>query len=437
MRKRANYRAQSNSLLPVLLISACLSPTTLLAQDASPVDQPTLAELERMKAQIERQKQQLSGQIKQLADQQRVINSQAQQIDRMINRLSPQNSIPEMAVPPDAKQARSAQAPSQTKDPDTPVGQRAEAEQAERRTTTDIPIFADIGGVLTPRGQFALEPRVDYTHSGVTRFFFQGVEIVDVVLVGLFELTDADRNTLTNSLTARYGITDRFEIDAEVSYLFRNDRITNEAVSLDNQTLVRDLSGNGVGDAEIGLHYQLNRAGRGSPVFVANFRAKSDLGEGPFEIARDQDGLELELPVGSGFWTLEPSMTMLYTLDPAVLFFNTGYLFNMAKDVNAQIGDTIVSRVNPGDSIRAGFGIGVGLNETLSFSLGYEHNYVLGTKTRIEQSRFKTNSLHVGSFLFGLSLALTDNLGLNLSTQLGVTDDAPDMRISLRLPIRF
>lgn len=405
-----------------------------MAQQADP---PALAELEQLKAQIERQKQQLSDQLRHLADQQRVIENQAQQIDRLISRMASESKIPDMAVSDSENRRKSVQAQQQAQAPDQPARQRSDAEEAKRKTRTDIPIFADIGGVLTPGGQFTVEPRVEYAHSSVTRFFFQGVEIVDVVLVGLFELTDADRNTLTGSLTARYGITDRFEIDAEIPYLYRNDRITNEAVSLDNQTLVRDLSGNGVGDAEIGLHYQLNRAGRGSPVFVANFRAKSDLGTGPFDIERDADGLEQELPVGSGFWALEPSVTVLYSLDPAVLFLNAGYLFNMAKSVDTRIGDTHIARVNPGDSIRVGSGIGIGLNEKLSFSLGYEHSYVFGTKTLVENTQFKTNSLHVGSFLFGLSLALTDRLGLNLSTQIGVTDDAPDARIGLRLPMRF
>ncbi|GEQ98458.1 hypothetical protein JCM17844_20950 [Iodidimonas gelatinilytica] len=448
---------KSNTSISILVIGgAFLLPCTMaLAQDQiqstgepdSSLEAADRTELQQLKQQIDRQRQQLSQQAQQLEQQRQVIEMQANRIEQVLSRQSASASPSTQTTPleetkPSVRQQaqnqpRPAPAPATTET----VGQQAEADNAAQSQTnaraTEVSIFADVGGVLTPKGHFSLEPRIDYTQSGVNRFFFQGVEIVDVVLVGLFELTDADRDTVTSSLTARYGITDRWEIDAQIPYLYRNDRITNEVVGLDNRRQIRELSGNGVGDAEIGLHYQINRAGKGHPVFIANVRGKSDLGKGPFAVERDEDGLELDLPVGSGFWTVEPSLTMIHSLDPAVLFVNAGYLFNLSKSVNALIGDTLIDRVNPGDSIRAGFGLGVGLNDTLSFSLGYEHNHVFGTKTFIADTRQKTSSLEVGSFLFGLSMGLTDHIGLNLNTQLGVTDDAPDVRISLRIPFRF
>ncbi|MBK5911066.1 hypothetical protein CCR85_06120 [Rhodothalassium salexigens] len=433
-----SHAAAASALLRAMVLVGALAGGLALVTGAAAADQAEdapdrTAGRQALRDRLRALQDQITRQQRDLAEQQAVIEAQAREIDRLIRATA---TPAERPTDPAAPTAAARRRPAETDRPPT-VGERDAAETASESRQTDVAIFADVGGVLTPKGQFVLEPRVDVTQAGVNRFFFQGVEVIDVVLVGLFELTDADRLTYTGSLSGRYGITDRFEIDAEIPYVRRDDRITSEAVSLENTRQVAELSGSGLGDPEIGLHYQLNRGRGGWPVFVANARAKSDFGKGPFEIDRDAEGRERELPVGSGFWTLEPSLTMLATLDPAVLFVNAGYLFNLGKDLSTEIGDVRIDRVDPGDTVRAGFGLGVGLNDRLSFSLGYEHNYVLGTETVFEGVRQKSTGLQVGSLLFGISMGLTDRLRLNLNTQVGVTDDAPDMRVGLTLPFRF
>jgi len=49
----------------------------------------------------------------------------------------------------------------------------------------------------------------------------------------------------------------------------------------------------------------------------------------------------------------------------------------------------------------------------------------------------KSNSLHLGSFLFGMGYRVADNVGVNLDMEIGATDDAPDMRAFIRVPIAF
>jgi hypothetical protein len=42
-----------------------------------------------------------------------------------------------------------------------------------------------------------------------------------------------------------------------------------------------------------------------------------------------------------------------------------------------------------------------------------------------------------GSFLFGMGYRVADNVGVNLDMEIGATDDAPDMRAFIRVPIAF
>lgn len=305
-----------------------------------------------------------------------------------------------------------------------------------------VAVLPDVGGILTPKGAFYVEPSFDYTVTSDNRFFFQGVEIVDAILIGVIEATDSDRRGRTASLAARYGITDRLEVDGRVSWVNRNDRISGVAID-DGTTIFRELNGGGLGDAEVGVHYQLTD-GRGFPFTILNLRAKAPTGDGPFDVSRDAKGIETELATGSGFWSIEPSVTFILPTDPAVIFANVGYQMNLSDSPDALIGpNTIVREFNPGDAIRASIGLGLAINDRFSVSFGYDQSNFFRTSTLLEsvatgaQSVTRQQPTAVGSFLVGGSYTLNDRVRLNLNTAFGATDEAPDMRVSLRAQVRL
>jgi hypothetical protein len=304
-----------------------------------------------------------------------------------------------------------------------------------------VDLLADVGGVLTPRGTLVVEPQLEYTYDTANRFFFNGIEIVDALLIGIIEVNKAQRETLTASLAGRYGITSRLEADVRVPFVVRRDRLTRQEVG-EAEESTDTLKMNGLGDIDFGLHYQLNRGNGGWPFFVANLRAQSDSGKGPYDVDPED-----EAPTGSGFWGVEPSLTVIYPSDPAVLFANVGYVYNLASNVDKTFTSgttsTRVEEVDPGDSVRASFGIGFALNDRLSLSLAYEHNWIAGTEQEQvdlgtgERTTTSTDDFQAGSLLFGLSHGISEDIGVNVSVAVGVTDDAPDARITVRVPIAF
>ncbi len=303
-----------------------------------------------------------------------------------------------------------------------------------------VSLFTDVGGILTPKGTLYVEPAIDYTVSADNRFFFQGIEIAEAVLIGAIEATDSSRRAITESVTLRYGVTDRLEIDGRISYVSRDDRITGVAID-DSTPTLRELNGDGIGDAEMGIHYQLNN-GQKFPYTVANLRIKSPSGTGPFDVARDANtGLETELATGSGFWTVEPSLTFILSSDPAVLFANVGYQANLSVSPDEMIGpDNILREFKPGDALRTSLGVGLSLNERLSINFGYDQSYFFRTETITEVQTAagpvlllsEQPTTTVGSFLFGASYAVNDRFRLNFGSSVGATDQAPDARVSLR-----
>lgn len=349
------------------------------------------------------------------------------------------------AVTPIGQAATGAAAEEPQASPAEPVGEAPDTEL--RDETQAISTLYDVGGVLTPAGHFVFEPGFEYSHASANRFTFRGVELQEVLLIGAIEASDADRDLVSANASFRYGVTDRFELEARVPFIYRSDDLTflipvlGEDEALERTT---SLTGSGLGDIEVAGHYQFNSGRNGWPVFVGNAKIKTRTGEGPFDIDRDEFGVEEELPTGSGFYEIEPSLTAILPTDPAVLFANVGYGFRLEDDdINEPIGDFIVEGVDPGDAINASVGMGFAVNDEFSFSLGYKHSLLLETETTLfnpetlQRSTQDSSQLHIGSALFGLSYAVSDRVRINLDFDLGITEDAPDMRASLRVPIQL
>jgi len=410
---------------------------------------PALAaanDLRRLESTIQAQERRLADQEKRLAEQARALEEQRQALlaqQRTLKAMQAQlyggqpQVVPAtmggaggMSPPPQVQQKVPAQAEPAPGTP-PPVGEAPAAEEPKR---PDVAALAEVGGVLTPKGTLVVEPSLSLTHSNINRFVFQGVEIVEAVLVGAIEASDADRDSITLAGTLRYGVTDRLEVEAKLPVTYRDDRVTNLIVSTGAQA-TQELDAFGIGDVEIAGHYQINRGTGGWPYFVGNLRVKSDTGLSPFDIDRNAQGIELELPTGSGFWGVQPSFTAIFPSDPVVFYGNVGYLWNIERSIDETIGASLIGDVNPGDNISVSMGMGFGLNERASFNLGYEHNYITETKTEINGVVTESDSLQVGLLDLGFSYRLSDTVSLNLDVKVGATEDAPDAQATLRVPV--
>lgn len=333
--------------------------------------------------------------------------------------------------------------------PTRPVG---EAPPEREPAQVQAEVLPEGMGVTLPRGRFVLEPSLEYVRSSNNRLVFRGQPIVATLLNGVFEVSDADRDTLVASLSARAGVTRRLEVEARVPFLYRNDTIE----SLQNQgTRVVELSSalesSGIGDVEFGARYQLTSGANGRPIWLAGLRAKSDTGEGPFDVPFDEFGSAQELATGSGYWSVEPSLSVLIPSEPVVLFASLGYGFNLERTLNREIapargtgtpGDPEIPRVflrsfDPGDSISLSFGFGFAVNERFSYTMSYRHSTVLETETVLESGTQSSTQLQVGALTVLGSYRLTPRLTLNASVDVGVTEDSPDLRVAFRVPIRF
>ncbi|HBS26728.1 MAG TPA: hypothetical protein DD827_06325 [Gammaproteobacteria bacterium] len=321
--------------------------------------------------------------------------------------------------------------------------QRTKTRKAIKKANRDVGRLFDEPGVLTPRGGWIFEPAFSFSHSTATKVAIEGLSVLPALAVGLIDVSEVQRNILTGTGAFRYGVSNRIEIEGKVPYTFRqeNNRRREVGVGVSGDE-VNGTEGNGIGDIELSLRYQITSVKPKKPYYLANLRIKSRTGLDPFQVERRQvvnqeDGNVigeelLAQPTGSGFWAVQPSITMVYPTEPSVLFGNLSYLFNLERDLGGTTGV-----IDPGDAIGFNFGVGFSVNPRTSFSLGYDHNIVLKTKTPNSGIDATFDTLQIGSLLIGISHVTKSNRNLSVSLGIGVTDQSTDVNLGIKTPFNL
>lgn len=345
----------------------------------------------------------------------------------------------------DPNSAANQPPPEAAQPPQTAVGQAPEPAATDRPPAV-APIF-DQPGVLTPRGKVVLEPGLQYSYSSSNRVSLVGYTIIPALTIGLIDVREIRRNTWMAAMTGRWGITNRLEIEAKVPYVYRSDTVLSRPQNVGSaQDELFSSSGSGIGDIEFTGRYQLNDGGIDRPYYVGTLRFKTRTGRDPFEVetvtTSNPDAtatLQNELPTGSGFYTLQPGLTVLYPSDPAVFFGSISYQYNFKRSnvsMNTTTGSQFVGDVQPGGVFGFNFGMGLALNDRSSFSIGYDHASV--GKLRVNgQDALNTVRTQLGTLLLGYSQRINKSTTLNVSVGAGVTRDTPDVTLAVRLPILF
>ncbi|CAM4259780.1 transporter [Vibrio agarivorans] len=303
----------------------------------------------------------------------------------------------------------------------------------------DVTDVIQRSGILTPKGKWSFDASMSYTQNSAKKVSVVGYTVLPTLLIGLIEVSDADRTTLTLGLTTRYGLTDATEIELRLPYVYRDDsasaRLLGDGDDGQNGALGEfvdtSVDGGGLGDIELAVRHQFNF--NSTPYWIGGLRVKSNTGKSPYDVSIGDNGAFTEAPTGSGFWSVEPSLSMIYPTAPAVLFANVGYIYNFEDDVTVS-GEKV--KVGLGDTISVGAGIGFAINPELSFNLGWSHKTIL--KSELNGSTTENaKALQLDYFNFGFNYAYSPRSSINISAQAGLTEDAPDFQLTLRVPFNF
>ena len=331
----------------------------------------------------------------------------------------------------------------------------AQAQNNSRQQPNRPPEVAPIGdqpGVLTAPGTYVLEPSMQYGYSSSNRVALVGYTVIPALLIGLVDVREIKRNTFTTAITGRTGLSNRMEVEVKVPYVYRSDAtVSREIFTGTAVERVFDTTGKGMGDVEVAGRYQLNNGGADKGYYIAGLRYKSRTGRDPFEVVTDCErrcigenvtgtGLPLDLPTGSGFHSLQATLTWLYPSDPAVFFGNLSYVHNFKRDDVTRLvrnGEREpLGSLQPGAVLGFNFGMGLALNDKASLSLGYDHS-TIGRMRQNGATSIGSVRTQLGTLLLGYSYRLSAKRSLNIAVGAGVTRDTPDVTLTLRLPMTF
>lgn len=368
-------------------------------------------------------RQQLAEQAKSLAEQQGRLAQEMKKLEAAQRRIESMQT--QLGVPVEAQPERVSQAEQST------FRGRGSAERVD--TSLDVATVFAQPSILTQPGTFVFEPSLQYSFSSSNRVSVIGFSVLNAVIIGGFDISSARRSTWVGSLGGRYGLTDRLEVEARIPFLYRtDDTLTRDfnVVPSVSETLF-GAEGKGLGDIEVAGRYQLNRPKGDDPFYIAGLRFKTRTGKDQFEIPVPLGNPPSELPTGSGFYSLQPSLSAVLPADPAVFFGGINYILNIKRDVGGTVGE-----VDPGDSVGLNFGMGLSLNEKSSFSLGYEHTWVDKT-TQNGSTSSTAMAVQLGTLQAGYAYRLSKRTNLSLSIGAGLTEDTPDTTVTLRVPIKF
>jgi hypothetical protein len=348
---------------------------------------------------------------------------------------APASSAPTGAAPPAGSESAPISGPS------------AEERQARQVVETSATL-SSAGGVLTPKGQIVIDPSFEYDYWSQNQLGVNGFQIIPGITFGNIFVTRFEQNISTAAVTVRGGVTDRLELNAKLPYVY-NAGSTNSLIPVGPSAQLLSLSatGSGIGDVQFGASYQINSGESGWPIFVGNFLFKTVTGVSPFQVPivtlNDPNGQFLsgtptKLATGTGFYSLQPSLTVLLPTAPGVLFANLQFIHNLGRTQNIQDrqgGPPTPVNLQPGEAPALTFGIGFSLNDRAALTLSYQQEHVFTAYANGQAIQGSPYSF--GTFNFGLGYQISEALRLNLSVGIGTGPNTPAAKVLFEVPYKF
>jgi hypothetical protein len=271
------------------------------------------------------------------------------------------------------------------------------------------------GGLLLPMYRWELVPAISYEHSSSDRIVIDGLTVAEVLVIGDIVSEQVVRDTYQLALTGRIGLPWRSQFELRIPYATVREK------SYSAQSLERTSTTSALGDIELAFSHQLTEgAGRDSN-YLASLRWKSKSGQDPYERPGPQ------ATFGSGYHGVQAALTGVWASDPAVFYGAVNYTANIP--VTKSIG-----RIDPGDSYGLQAGLSLALNMDSSLSMALDQRYT--RRTKLDGVQIPGSYLYNAGLALGVSHRTPSGRSIDLSTNIGLTSDSPDVQFTLFAPIR-
>ncbi|MCY1392589.1 hypothetical protein D9M71_74660 [compost metagenome] len=299
-------------------------------------------------------------------------------------------------------------------------------------------------------GRFSFETGLTYSHYDSRQLILNGFLALDTIFLGNIGVDNINADTWTLDLTGRYNANNwQFDINVPVVYresTYESAGAGNSTSQSTDETVTRDPE---IGDVNVGVAWRFLNETQTRPDAVLSLRVKAPTGKDPYGIklvpvaGNDNLNVPEELPTGNGVWSITPGISLVKTVDPAVLFGSLSYTYNLEdsfSDISAQQNSKVGGKVDLGDWFQIGAGVAFALNERMSMSFSFSDLIARKSKLKPDGQDWQSitgSDYNAGYFNWGLTYALSPKLTVVPNLSIGLTPDAPDFSFSIKFPYYF
>lgn len=300
------------------------------------------------------------------------------------------------------------------------------------------------GGALLGTWRVVVEPSLEYDHFSAQNVSISGFTIFQAILIGRVAVEKVKRDIFVPAMTFRLGIKNS-ELNVRIPYLFRQDKIIAPRTGGSTSDLVeKNFSDSAIGDLEAYYYYHLIREGKWRswvPDVIVRLGGKFPTGKDPYGLTRRFDPdfgsvLATEFPTGTGHYGFSVGSTFIKSIDPAIVFLNVAYFNNLPRNVGlAGNPPQDFGKIDLGNSFEYNLGLILALQEKLS--LNFSYNQRVASRTTRNGVPLTDTSLNAISFKIGATYVISPRYTLDFNVGIGLSQDAPDVSVLVRLPISF
>lgn len=243
-------------------------------------------------------------------------------------------------------------------------------------------------------------------------------------------------------MTVRLGYKDA-ELSVKIPYLFRHDQSAFPTPGGGGAIQQATFDDSGLGDIQPNFYYHVINEGKWRPWVpdvVLRLGASFPTGQDPYGLTRENvSGLGLvttSFPTGTGHYGMTWGATLVKSADPVILFLSAAYYYNFARRVG-NAGDPPINfgNIKIGNSFEYNIGFILALQE--KFSVNFALNQRLFGRSEQNGRPLPDSNINAIAFNIGATYVVSPRFSLDFLVGIGLTQDAPDASILVRMPTTF
>lgn len=421
-------------------LAAGLASSSALAQEVPPAAPGAQAEIRTLMAQLEALKASYAMEVRKLRD----LDAQVQSLQgRLAGKPAPLPAQAQDGAPMVPVQA----APSAAEGYASSADDAEQAQAAARRSVDDV---KQQQSALFNR-RLTIENGVTYARYDRKQLTLNGFLALDAIFLGNIAIENVESDSLTYNVAARWGVSPRLTLSADIPYILRKTVYQKGGAGGSAAAVAQEEStGTGVGDITFGANYRLFAESGWRPETVLTATVTAPTGREPYGmdwriLERDDDdfirfAVPSQQPTGNGVWQAGLGLSMVKASDPAILFGNIGVIHSFKRgfgDIDSDPETVNPGKVKLGEAFYFGAGLAFAFNERTSLSISFSDRMTARASTRYEGSEWVKvigSDANAGTLNFGLTHALSPRATFVGVLGIGVTPDAPDFSLSVKIP---